>query len=119
MSSFFGAGKDDGEKRRIADLVRGKIQDNKVIVFSKTYCPFCTKAKSALDDLKVPYEAVEIDLMNEGKLIQDSLYDATKQKTVPNIFVGGEHVGGCDDTLAEIGNGTFAERLKEAGVIAA
>jgi glutaredoxin len=40
----------------------------------------------------------------------------SKQRTVPNVFVAGTHVGGCDDTLAEIASGKLQERLKSAGV---
>lgn len=114
-SAFFGK-KDDGETKRIADLVRTKIETNDVIVWSKSYCPFCVKAKKALDALEVPYEAIEIDRVNEERLIQDALQDMSKQRTVPNVFVAGVHVGGCDDTLAEIASGKLQERLKSAGV---
>jgi glutaredoxin 3 len=114
-NAFFGK-KDDGEKKRIGDLVNTKIEENTVIVWSKSYCPFCVKAKKALDALEVPYEAIEIDRINEERLIQDALQDLSKQRTVPNVFVNGKHVGGCDDTLAEIASGKLQERLKSAGV---
>ena len=114
-SAFFGK-KDDGEKKRIADLVNTKIEENTVIVWSKSYCPFCVKAKKALDALEVPYEAIEIDRVNEERLIQEALQDLSNQRTVPNVFVDGKHVGGCDDTLAEIANGKLQERFRSAGV---
>ena len=70
----------------------------------------------ALDALEVPYEAIEIDRINEERLIQEALQDLSNQRTVPNVFVAGKHVGGCDDTLAEIASGKLQERLKSAGV---
>ena len=115
-SAFFGKKNDDEETKRIADLVTTKIEENTVIVWSKSYCPFCVKAKKALDALEVPYEAIEIDRVNEERAIQDALQDMSKQRTVPNVFVAGKHVGGCDDTLAEIASGKLQERLKSAGV---
>ena len=110
-SAFFGR-KDDGEKKRVADLVNTKIEENTVIVWSKSYCPFCVKAKKALDALEVPYEAIEIDRINEERLIQEALQDLSNQRTVPNVFVGGKHVGGNDDTQAAARDGTLQELLK-------
>lgn len=43
----------------------------------------------------------------EGSAIQSALQDLTGQRTVPNIFVNGKHVGGCDNTLAAIASGEF------------
>ena len=79
-NAFFGK-KDDGEKKRIGDLVNTKIEENSVIVWSKSYCPFCVKAKKALDALEVPYEAIEIDRINEERLIQDALQAYGARKT--------------------------------------
>lgn len=114
-SAFFG-GKNDGEKERIATLVDTKISEHTVIVWSKSYCPFCVKAKAALDAMEVDYLAVEIDRISEEKLIQNALNNKTGQRTVPNVFIDGEHVGGCDNTLAEIASGKLQTRLTDAGV---
>ena len=45
------------------------------------------------------YTAIELDLMDDGASIQDTLLDMTGQRTVPNVFIGGKHLGGCDDTM--------------------
>lgn len=45
--------------------------------------------------------------MDNGDEIQQNLLALTKQRTVPNIFVKGKHIGGCDDTLASISRGEF------------
>ncbi len=45
----------------IKELVDAKISDNKVMVFSKSYCPFCKMAKQALNETKVKYEILEIE----------------------------------------------------------
>jgi glutaredoxin 3 len=113
--AFFGK-KDDAETARIAALVDTKIDENPVIVWSKSYCPFCVKAKAALDKMDVKYLAIEIDRMTEEKDIQNALETKTGQRTVPNVFVDGKHVGGCDDTVGEIKSGALQKRLTAAGV---
>lgn len=48
----------------------------------------------------------------EGPELQKALLDMTGQNTVPNIFVKGKHIGGCDDTLAAIGSGELQKMLQ-------
>ncbi|KAF9971491.1 glutaredoxin, partial [Actinomortierella ambigua] len=82
-----------------------------VVVFSKTYCPYCTRAKNALKELGVQMTVVELDEDNEGAAIQNYLQEKTGQRTVPNIFIGQEHVGGCDDLLKLKSSGELQKRL--------
>lgn len=48
-----------------ADQVKQAVSSNKVVIYSKTYCPYCTRAKSLLQKLNVPAMVVELD--NMGK----------------------------------------------------
>lgn len=91
--------------------VKKNIEENKVIVFSKSTCPFCTKAKRALQAKNVEFEVVELNREQDGSKMQDSLFELTNQRTVPNIFINGEHMGGCDDILAALKNGTVGRML--------
>ncbi|KND04306.1 glutaredoxin [Spizellomyces punctatus DAOM BR117] len=77
-------------------LVEDALSENKVVVFSKTYCPYCTKAKRLLDFLNVEYESFELDERLDGQAIQNYLKEKTRQRTVPNIFINGQHLGGSD-----------------------
>jgi len=81
------------------EVVEQRIKDNKVMVFSKTTCPFCTKIKNLFDSLGFKYEVLELDQLDNGPAIQEALHEKSGQKTVPNVFINGEHIGGCDDTL--------------------
>jgi thioredoxin reductase (NADPH) len=47
----------------------------------------------------------------DGVAIQQTLFEKTKQKTVPNVFVNGKHVGGCDATIQAHQDGRLAELL--------
>ncbi|KAG0200672.1 thioredoxin reductase [Mortierella sp. GBA30] len=73
------------------------IANNAVVVFSKSYCPYCTKAKNLLIQLGVKAHVIELDELDNGAAIQAYLLELTGQRTVPNIFIGQKHVGGCDD----------------------
>ncbi|KAI9486173.1 MAG: putative GRX1-glutaredoxin [Benjaminiella poitrasii] len=81
-----------------SQMVDDYIKSSKVMVFSKTYCPYCDDAKELLNRLKVKYEHLELDDMGAmGRLIQEDLLVKTGQWTVPNIFINQQPMGGCDD----------------------
>uniref|UniRef100_A0A8D9BPN9 Thioredoxin reductase 3 n=2 Tax=Cacopsylla melanoneura TaxID=428564 RepID=A0A8D9BPN9_9HEMI len=84
----------------VATFINEEIAANNVLIFSKTTCPFCTKIKEKFQSVQQPFKAIELDLLGQdGVAIQNALYEKTKQKTVPNIFINMTHVGGCDSTL--------------------
>jgi glutaredoxin 3 len=82
------------------------------MIFSKSYCPYCTKAKEAFDDMGISFGAVELDQVGGGGEIQAILLDMTGQRTVPSVWIKGQHIGGCDDTLAATSSGKIREMLK-------
>ncbi|CAG8451228.1 10573_t:CDS:2 [Funneliformis mosseae] len=95
----------------VKDLVEKLIKENPIMIFSKSYCPYCKRAKGVLESLNKNYEAIELDTESEGSDIQKYLKEKTKQNTVPNIFIGGQHVGGCDDLLAAKENGSLNKMI--------
>ena len=62
--------------------------------------------------MKVDAEVIELDKTQGGDVIQKELYKLTGQRSVPNVFVGGKHVGGNDDTQAAAKSGKLQELLK-------
>ncbi len=56
-------------------------------------------------------KVLELDQTGHGSLIQQALMERTNQRTVPNVFVGGNHVGGNDDTHALAASGQLQEML--------
>ncbi|KAF5352785.1 hypothetical protein D9756_006209 [Leucocoprinus leucothites] len=96
------------------DLVEKAITDNQIAIFSKSYCPFCKRAKALLKEKFPDAKSViyELDEMDDGTDIQNYLHTKTGQRTVPNIFVGQEHIGGCDDTFAAEKAGRIATLLQ-------
>lgn len=78
------------------------------MVFSKTTCPFCLKLKSTFKQNRIDFTAVELDTMGPmGSDMQKALLDLSGQKTVPNVFVNGKHIGGSDTTLQLLNEGTL------------
>ncbi|PRP79274.1 hypothetical protein PROFUN_14257, partial [Planoprotostelium fungivorum] len=96
----------------VESQVESLIKDNSVVVFSKSYCPYCTRAKSALKELGADAKILELDQIDNGSAIQEYLKKKTNQSTVPNVFVKQQHIGGCDDTLAAIKRGKLHELLE-------
>ncbi|XP_059450616.1 glutaredoxin-like [Corylus avellana] len=94
------------------------VSSNPVVVFSKTYCPFCVSVKQLLTQLGANFKAIELDTESDGSEIQAALAEWTKQKTVPNVFIGGNHIGGCDATTALHKEGKLVPLLTQAGAIA-
>ncbi|KAJ5959818.1 uncharacterized protein N7479_006968 [Penicillium vulpinum] len=90
------------------------INDNAVVVFSKSYCPYCDSSKKLLDSLDAKYTTLELDLEEEGAAIQSALAEISSQRTVPNIFINKKHIGGNSDLQ---GKKDLKELLKEAGAI--
>lgn len=70
----------------------------KIEIYTKFLCPYCTRAKKLLESKGVSFE--EIDISTGGPRRAEMLERAGGRQTVPQIFIDGEHVGGCDDLVA-------------------
>jgi len=93
-------------------LVQQMVDENKVMIFSKSYCPFCKKVKEIFKSMNQDARALELDLEANGDAIQSSLLAMTNQKTVPNVFINQKHLGGCSDTEKAFADGTLAAMLE-------
>ncbi|KIR68380.1 glutaredoxin [Cryptococcus bacillisporus CA1873] len=80
-------------------LVDKAIADNKVVVFSKTYCPYCKRAKSYLAEDTNDIEILELDERDDGPAIQAYLKELNGQGTVPHVYINKEFIGGSSDLL--------------------
>jgi len=90
-----------------------QIKSAPVVVFSKTYCPYCVSVKALFTNENVRnISIVELDKLANGAELQAELATLTGQRTVPNVFIGGQHIGGNDKTQALFKAGTLAPLLK-------
>ena len=95
----------------MVDTVKTQISKSKIIVYSKTHCPHCTKTKALLNGKKVDFTLVELDTESQGGEMQSALQQISGQRTVPNIFIGGEHLGGNSDLQSADRNGTLDQKI--------
>jgi glutaredoxin 3 len=70
----------------------------RVEIYTTRTCPFCIAAKRLLDQKGVAYE--ETDVGANPALRQEMMQRANGRYTVPQIFIGGQGIGGCDDLHA-------------------
>src|SRR5579864_6486023 len=70
----------------------------RVEIYSTLFCPYCARAKSLLEKKGVDY--VNIDVMEDTSKREEMEKRAHGGYTVPQIFINGEHIGGCDDLYA-------------------
>ncbi|KAF9083112.1 glutaredoxin [Mortierella sp. GBA35] len=95
----------------IKAMVERLIRENKVMFFGKSYCPFCKNAKTVLGDKGIQFKAYEIDQEPKGAEVQDYLLQKTGQRTVPNIFINSQHLGGNSDLVAARESGKLDKML--------
>ena len=70
---------------------------NPVRMYTTEYCPYCVRAKALLQQRGVALiDEIRVDLDPEQR---DRMIEATGRRTVPQIFIGDTHVGGCDDLV--------------------
>ncbi|WP_164116714.1 glutaredoxin 3 [Sphingorhabdus sp. Alg239-R122] len=70
----------------------------KVEIYTKFYCPYCVRAKSLLKGKGAEFEEFEISM--GGPKRTEMLERSNGSTTVPQIFINGQHIGGCDDLYA-------------------
>lgn len=77
----------------VSEIAEAFIKENPIMVFSKSYCPYCVKAKGKFDQLKKPYKAIELDQRADGDEIKSYLYQKTGQNTVPYVYINQKLIG--------------------------
>jgi glutaredoxin 3 len=70
----------------------------RIEVYTKFFCPFCTRAKALLGAKGASFE--EIDITSDHAKRATMIDRANGGNTVPQIFINGQHIGGCDDLMA-------------------
>eukprot|EP00960_Hanusia_phi_P027652 746940-Hanusia_phi.AAC.1 len=121
------------QSKAAEDHMMDSIKQHKVQIFSKSYCPYCKNSKALFENIGVQYHADELDLIPNGSEIQavscstlsfalfsppcQELAKLTGQRTVPNIFIDGKHLGGNDGAycVKALESGKLAALLKDAG----
>ena len=66
-------------------------------MYSTGFCPYCVRARMLLDRKGVTYKEIRVD---HDPQLRAEMMERSRRNTVPQIFIGDYHVGGCDDMFA-------------------
>ncbi len=96
-------------------------REQPVVLFALEWCEFCWSVRKLFQTLGIPYRSIDLDSVayqkdNWGGEIRVALRERAKAPTIPQIFIGGEHVGGCTETFDAFKEGRLQALLKANGV---
>ena len=102
-------------------LVESLIDTKPIVMFALEWCEFCWSVRKLFKALNVPYESVDLDSVayqknNRGGEIRKVLLHRLGVPTIPQIFVGGRHIGGGTDLFDAYEDGSLLEMLTDLGV---
>src|SRR5690606_23098089 len=108
---------DPEAKRFVAEILR----DKPVVMFALEWCEFCWSVRKLFARLGIEYTSVDLDSVayqagDRGGKIRAVLAARTGVRTIPQIFIGGAHVGGAMDLFEAWRNGSARELLAKSGV---
>jgi glutaredoxin 3 len=83
-----------------------------VTLYVSDWCPYCQRAKSLLTEKNVVFSEVNIE---DDAKSREEMMERSSQRTVPQIFIGDKHVGGCDDLFALDRSGELDRLIQGAG----
>ncbi|MEM7704279.1 MAG: glutaredoxin 3 [Pseudomonadota bacterium] len=85
---------------------------NRVEIYTKSWCPYCARAKADLQRRGVAYEEIDVtdDEVREAEMVKRA-----GRTSVPQIFIGGRHLGGSDDLRAADRSGELDHQLSQQG----
>jgi glutaredoxin 3 len=89
------------------------IKENKMLVFTKSYCPYSRALKKMLDanGLKGQYEVYEIDRQQHGNEIHKMVKEMSGRITIPNVYLNGQNLGGDEEVEKMAADGSLKKLL--------
>jgi cysteine synthase A len=107
----------------VRDFVERTLSDPEqpLVLFALEWCEFCWSLRKLFAKAGIPYRSIDLDSTafqrhDRGGQIRRILREKTGATTIPQVFVGGEWLGGCTDTLDAFKSGSLQERLRARGV---
>ncbi|MFW6094408.1 MAG: cysteine synthase A [Pseudomonadota bacterium] len=102
-------------------FVSDVVTTEPVVMFALEWCEFCWSARKLFERLGVVYRSIDLDSVayqrdDQGGRIRAVLAERAGAVTIPQIFVGGEHVGGCSELFDAFQDGSLLRRLDQANV---
>ena len=107
----------------IEDFVARVLADPEqpLVLFALEWCEFCWSLRKLFAKCAIPYRSIDLDSTayqrdDRGGQIRAGLRARTGSKTIPQVFVGGEFIGGCTETMAAFKDGRLQALLRQQGV---
>jgi cysteine synthase A len=96
--------------------------DQPVVLFALEWCEFCWSLRKMFAKYEIPYQSVDLDSVayqedNKGGKIRAALRERTGSKTIPQVFVGGQFIGGATELFESQKGGELAELLEKNSVV--
>lgn len=92
-------------------LILKAVNKNTIVIFSKSYCPYCQNTKALMKRNNWDAQVYELDHMASGALIQSQLHTMTGQATVPSVWINGVFLGGNSETQKAFQTGDLAKMM--------
>jgi len=91
------------------------------VMFALEWCEFCWSVRRLMKEFAIPYRSIDLDSVeyqrdNRGGDIRVALRQKIGSPTIPQIFVGGEYIGGCTETFDAFNQGRLQKLLEANGV---
>jgi glutaredoxin 3 len=83
-----------------------------VVLYTTRFCPYCLRAKALLNSKDVAYQELAVD-SDQG--LRREMIQKSKRTSVPQIWIGETHVGGCDELFQLERTGTLDNMLQKQG----
>jgi cysteine synthase A len=92
-----------------------------VVMFAFEWCEFCWSVRKLFKAFGIPFRSVDLDSAeyqkeNWGGQIRIALRERANAPTIPQIFIGGEHIGGCTETFDAFNDGRLQWLLRDRGI---
>lgn len=96
-------------------------KDNPVVLFALEWCEFCWSVRKLFAEAGIEYHSVDLDSVayqkdGLGAEFRAALREITGVPTIPQVFVGGQHIGGATKTFDAFNDGSLQERLRNNGI---
>lgn len=106
--------------REATKFVERVIKTEPVVLFALEWCEFCWAVRKLFSRLNIPFLSVDLDSVayqkdDMGLKLRAAVGARVGSPTIPQIFINGEHIGGCSELFDEVQNGTLWQKLSDAG----
>jgi cysteine synthase A len=110
----------DAESEAFVDEVLSDRQQP-VVMFALEWCEFCWSVRKMFKACGIPYRSIDLDSAayqenNKGGKIREVLKARIHAPTIPQIFIGGKHIGGCSETFDAFNAGELQQLLRDNNV---